>query len=65
MTNLILCGCNGKMGAAVQNFVKQREDCAIVAGVDISGGGNGTFPVYTSLDQVKEDFDIIDGDLSY
>ena len=36
MTNIILCGCNGKMGAAVQNFVSQREDCAIVAGVDLS-----------------------------
>ena len=59
MTNLILCGCNGKMGAAVQNFVKQREDCAIVAGVDISGGGNGTLPVSASLDQVKEPAQVV------
>ena len=55
MTNIILCGCNGKMGAAVQNFVNQREDCSIVAGVDVSGGGNGSFPVYTSLADVEEE----------
>ncbi len=54
MTNIILCGCNGKMGAAVQNFVSQREDCAIVAGVDLSEKANGAFPVYSSLGEVKE-----------
>ena len=55
MTNIILCGCNGKMGAAVQNFVNQRADCSIAAGVDVSGGGNGSFPVYTSLADVEEE----------
>ena len=49
MTNIILCGCNGKMGAAVQSFVSQREDCSIAAGVDVSGGSQGSFPVYTSI----------------
>ncbi len=42
------------MGAAVQNFVSQREDCAIVAGVDLSEKANGAFPVYSSLGEVKE-----------
>lgn len=59
MTNLILCGCNGKMGAAVQNFVNQREDCVIVAGVDISGAGNTSFPVYRSLPDVKETAQVV------
>ena len=54
MTNIILCGCKGKMGAAVQSFVSQREDCSIAAGVDVSGGSQGSFPVYTSISQVKE-----------
>ena len=60
MTNIILCGCNGKMGAAVQNFVNQRADCSIVAGVDVSGGGNGSFPVYTSLEDVEEEAQVVD-----
>lgn len=59
MTQIILCGCNGKMGAAVQNFVEQREDCTIVAGVDISGNGNGLFPVYDSLDKVRESAQVV------
>ena len=59
MTNIILCGCNGKMGAAVQNFVNQRADCSIVAGVDVSGGGNGSFPVYTSLADVEEEAQVV------
>lgn len=59
MTNLILCGCNGKMGAAVQNFVNHREDCTIVAGVDISGNNNSSFPVYRSLSDVKETAQVV------
>ena len=59
MTNIILCGCNGKMGAAVQNFVNHRADCSIVAGVDVSGGGNGSFPVYTSLADVEEEAQVV------
>ena len=46
MTELILCGCGGKMGAAVRNFVQGREDCKIVAGVDIAGAAQADFPVY-------------------
>lgn len=59
MTRLLLCGCGGKMGAAVQNFVKERDDCAIMAGVDIAGVPQAGFPVYTSLEEVVEDVDVI------
>ena len=54
MTNIILCGCNGKMGAAVQSFVSQREDCSIAAGVDLSGRRKIYYTIYTSISQVKE-----------
>lgn len=59
MTKIILCGCGGKMGAAVQNFVNQREDCSIVAGVDINGKGDFPFPVYTAIDQVQEQAQVV------
>ena len=49
MTRLLLCGCGGKMGAAVQNFVREREDCVIAAGVDITGTPQEGFPVYTCI----------------
>ena len=59
MTKIILCGCNGKMGAAVQNFASQREDCSIVAGVDVAGQSQGGFPVYASLQDVQEEAQVV------
>lgn len=59
MTRLLLCGCGGKMGAAVQNFVREREDCTIVAGVDITGAPQTGFPVYTEISEVAEPVDVL------
>lgn len=58
-TNLLLCGCGGKMGAAVQNFVAEREDCRIVAGVDLHTPSQSAFPVYRFIAEVKEPVDVI------
>ena len=59
MTSILLCGCCGKMGAAVQRSVAGREDCQIVAGVDPAPSGSCAFPVYTSVEQVTEDVQVI------
>lgn len=59
MVDIILCGCGGKMGAAVQETVKNREDCRIAAGVDIAGQPQSGFPVYTALEDVRERADVI------
>ena len=59
MTRILLCGCNGKMGVAVQNFVAEREDCAIAAGVDLSESAEKDFPVYQSLNEVTETADVL------
>ncbi len=58
MVNLLLCGCTGKMGAAVRGFVKERADCQIVAGVDLAGG-TLEFPVYKEITQVTEKVDVL------
>lgn len=58
MIQLLVCGCGGKMGAAVQGFVAERDDCCIAAGVDITGKG-GDHPVYRSIDEVTESIDVI------
>lgn len=54
MTDIILCGCGGKMGAAVQAAVKSRDNCRIVAGIDITGQPQLDFPVYVSPGEVQE-----------
>lgn len=59
MVDLILCGCNGKMGLAVQAAVRDREDCRIVAGVDIAGGSGTNFPVFPTLDEVDQPADVL------
>mgnify|MGYP005822279507 CR=1 FL=1 len=59
MTNIILCGCNGKMGHAVQNLVPQREECTIVAGVVITPQEASPFPVYASLEAVQEQAQVV------
>ena len=59
MTDIILCGCNGKLGTAIQAAVKEQENCRIVAGVDISGEGRSDFPVYTKPEEIQESADVL------
>lgn len=59
MTNIILCGCNGKMGKAITECVNNREDCQIVAGVDLNTEATSNYPVYDSFDKILEDADVI------
>lgn len=58
MTRIILCGANGKMGKVIQDVVSNRDNCEIVAGVDFNTEFS-TFPVYKTIDEVKEDADVI------
>lgn len=58
MIRLILCGCGGKMGMAVRNLVADREECTVVAGVDINKAA-ADFPIYEQVDQVQEEGDVI------
>lgn len=58
MTDIILNGCNGKMGTFVTNAVLDRDDCRIVAGVDLYGD-NINYKVYRSFDDVDVKADVI------
>lgn len=58
MTEIILNGCNGKMGAAVTKAVSEREDCKIVAGVDLYGD-NINYSVYRSFADLDVKADVI------
>lgn len=58
MTKLIVSGVNGKMGRVIQNIVSNRDDCQIVAGVDIVKG-DCDFPVYSSINEVTQEADAV------
>lgn len=59
MTNIILNGCNGKMGRVISRIVSETDSVCIVAGVDIATDMQNTYPVYTSVFDVKEKADVI------
>ncbi len=59
MTDIILSGCAGKMGRVITACVAQRDDCRIVAGVDLNCDGSFSYPVYDSIDKVTESADVI------
>lgn len=59
MLNVLLHGCNGKMGHAVVNAATNRDDLQIVCGVDPYGESDYNFPVYKSFEDVSENVDVI------
>ena len=59
MVNIFLNGCCGRMGKAIAALCENNPDYKIVAGGDIIENNNYGFPVYTSLNECTEDFDVI------
>ncbi len=58
MLKILLNGCLGKMGQAVESCVNEREDVMISCGVDIAAGDR-FYPVYNCFVDVAEDADVI------
>lgn len=59
MTRIVITGANGKMGNVLQSIIANRDDCEIVAGVDLNTYENGKFPIYPSVFDVKEKADVL------
>jgi len=60
MINVILNGANGRMGQAVAQLAAKSGDIRIAAGADIAAAGaEHDFPVYPSVENIKEDADLI------
>ncbi len=59
MTKILLSGCCGKMGRFVADTVKNRNDCEIVAGIDIVDDSTLGFPVFANYDEVNIKADVI------
>ena len=58
MIKILLNGCLGKMGQAVEACINEREDMMISCGVDIADGDK-TYPVYTCFYDVQDKPDVI------
>lgn len=59
MTNLLICGINGKMGQAVYSAATTRTDVTVACGVDKHVLGNFNCPVFNSMAQVCVHVDVI------
>ncbi|NJD03491.1 MAG: 4-hydroxy-tetrahydrodipicolinate reductase [Ruminiclostridium sp.] len=59
MINILMSGCNGKMGQVITRLSEQYGDLKITAGFDIFDSGRNSYPVYSNLEQCKEAIDVI------
>ncbi len=57
MVDIIMHGCNGRMGQMISGLVAEDPDARIVAGVDITGEKKNDYPVFKTIDEcdVKAD----------
>ena len=54
MVDIILTGCNGKMGDAVTACISEKSDIRIAAGIDINTSVSRSYPVFTSFDELGD-----------
>lgn len=59
MTNILLCGCSGRMGAVVSDMAAADDNVKIACGVDVLGEASGAYPAYETLGDCKEDADVV------
>ena len=62
MINLIdiaICGANGKMGKVIFDVISHRDDCRVVAGIDINTTPYADFPIVSKPQELSKKPDVI------
>lgn len=61
MINVIMRGCNGRMGQVISDIIKNEEDMRIVAGIDLMplAGRENPYPVYEHLAECDIAADVV------
>ncbi len=59
MINILLSGCNGRMGRVITDIISEREDMRIAAGVDINTHPYADFPVFADISDVPVKVDTV------
>lgn len=59
MVKIIMHGCCGHMGQVISQIVKGDAEAQIVAGIDPFDNGKMEYPVYKSLEDCKEEADVV------
>ncbi|MBQ3545743.1 MAG: 4-hydroxy-tetrahydrodipicolinate reductase [Lachnospiraceae bacterium] len=59
MINIIIHGCNGKVGQVISGLAKEDDSINVVAGIDVVDNGNNDYPVYTNIDECDVEADVV------
>ena len=59
MTKIVITGANGKMGKVIAALAASRNDCEIIAGIDLNDTPNGSFPIVKEPFSLPEKPDVI------
>ena len=59
MTDIVIQGRGGRMGHVLCDMIAQREDCRVIAGIDLKDGDQNGIPVYDSLEKLDGKGDVV------
>lgn len=59
MTNIILSGCNGKMGQVIARLLSQDDDAKVIFGYDINTEMKNSFPVFSDFSETELKGDVV------
>ncbi|MBQ8623691.1 MAG: 4-hydroxy-tetrahydrodipicolinate reductase [Oscillospiraceae bacterium] len=59
MIKVVISGCLGKMGRVVKEVIATRNDCEVVAGIDVAAVKDYDFTVYNKPSELSEKPDVI------
>ena len=59
MTDILLHGCNGRMGQMIAGLLENDADARIVAGVDAYTGRENPFPVFSKIENCDVKADVV------
>ena len=59
MVKIALSGACGKMGRVISNLISQRNDCKVIAGVDVAGQQYTNYPIVNNIFDLPETPDVV------
>ena len=59
MINILLSGCNGRMGQVISDLVREEKDLCIAAGIDLNTEEKNGYPVFASFSGCSAAADVV------
>ncbi|HNX65068.1 MAG TPA: 4-hydroxy-tetrahydrodipicolinate reductase [Oscillospiraceae bacterium] len=59
MTEIAICGANGKMGKVIYDVISNRNDCKVISGIDINTLKYADFPIVSKPNELPIKPDVI------